>query len=805
MQKISIGLLCGLVAVSCVHGMENETQRVVLSNTLSEEEGVEYFSGYTPFLKTINNMLEDLGGNSDEPIPIQNINTESFGDTITLLPHFLYEDPLLALTDPLANPLKVSTQLNYVQRRKIRAVLEPLSLQRLHALVIAVNYLDAPAIMLDTVLEEYAERLKNMSVEEYAKVLKTISNDLPTELVKRMRDIVFIKPIIQCLQGLPSIIKTTDQKKPVLCPILQEWTYILAGDFNKNKNLFALTIGVGSAGIATGRSTGWSEIQANRVPFIVDLSQDTIKDLRESELHTDAISHMIFSNDGTMLASIGTEDPRLIVYRLSGGSPYIIQRDDQKRSHPCAAFSNDNQRIVVGYKNGSVEIHDLKKNRKTVDVIATDDLLKVATDGLLKYVVFHPTDNSMAAFVGEKFIGVLLPKIDEETNTIMPDTYAPKILQMTDVLSEGHSIENMWARGVAFTQDGKWIIGAYERILLDNEKKFVRQIVCARWPVTDLNASGELATVDLDVKHMTFPLNASLIQIVAISTDMLQQKCVMQVLCEGELENSMQSFSRLCVVDFKNKNSMVFRQNNGILVGQGAIVAYCERKHINYEKSNEPVLADIYKLCSLCGDKVFDVVTTPFGSPFVFLNKDATKLILSADHGKLATFTLYNDSWRRFFSHLERCQLPLQELHRLYILCMNMNTSCDLSLDAVYTQLSTIPGIQKEIKSCFGIGTVTKKTEEVPVPKQESGGFAKIRAAQHYVRTKASRFVKEVQKQVVPRQPQQLFETGFGGQPEAGGEGIREELKKKEPGLLVWLVALPFRFLRFIWKAVTGS
>jgi hypothetical protein len=665
MQKMIIGLLCSLVAVSCVHGMDSNIQKVTFQE-FPDAGNVEYSNFYTPFLPTINNMVEDLGGSSEFPIPLHNVSPESFGDTITLLPHFLLGDPLLALTVPL----QLSTQLNYVQRRKIRAVLEPLSLQRLHALVIAVNYLDAPIIMLDTVLEEYAERLKNMSVEEYAKVLETISNDLPTELVKRMYSSI-LTPVLQYMQSLPTILGTLSSERSTvdfteLLPSMQAQCYALA--FAQKNSSLAMKIYPGSE-IETIHAYG-KDLHCDAVPFVIRKGKGFFLNFAPENMEkvdiVEAVGSMLFSPDGNVLifeySGSGNFSYKVYtcIYDLDTHRWAIIDSGGINHMRECA-FSSDGKHILVTdiLRKHNLTIYQYDKKNNSVQ-----ELIKSADKGIV-LATWHPQDNSMIAYATMSNIGVLLLTTNEQND----------INQIDDVKSllfpPGVQVVSLYA--VSFSADGRWIIGACETY---------NEVICVRWSTRDLDAPGTMLKIEkreLDLgglgHHGRVNLN--------LFNSMLPHEYVLQI------ASQIDSNCVLLVFDFY-KNRIIHGNRSYIgACGYGNILALCENI------TNSPLFPKRIGLSSLRDHSKKEKLTEEFLNltthsthPFAFFSEDGSELITSLREGTVTTIALYGECWSIFFAYLKKEYIfSLKELHQLYCNYLAVRTQEELSDDQVFTQL----------------------------------------------------------------------------------------------------------------------
>jgi hypothetical protein len=777
----------------------------------SDKEEVSYPADLVKLFSFINPMLNDLNDlkalNSSNTLnaPVSLVITKhAFSDAIGLLKCIV----LGTLKD---SNLSIPTQLYYQQRQKIDIFFMKIkNINDIHNLALGVNYLNPSMIgvqnmLLDIVLTEYAERFKNMSIKEYEAQLEAINNDLslPSELVNLMRDHAFIKPILQCLQGISSIVATSTSK-PELCSFMQlKINTIIANAFNKKGAILAAVL----AG-APVRGPNDTVVLSRAVPITIDIAKKE-RYTWVDEAQSNTIKRMVFSNDGALLASIGINDPQLIVHKLDKSFPYLIERED-KVVPLCCAFSNDSKRLAVGYADGSLEIHDLRKMSESR--IA---LVNVPGENLgITSVAFHPFDNTMLVCSNEKMIRALLfsANIHEVDNIIIPKSYAQKALAMNAQLERGMVFHHMRAMSTVFTLDGKWIIGTYVALCSKKDVKGDFHVVFSvRWPIANLDAPGEIVVFEcLDIDPVKYPISS-----VDVQTDILHQKCAVQVF----FANTPAKSSRFCVVDFKNKKSGVVQRCNGVAVGYGALITYFQSNMLYYREDNAAVHnVLVLKMQPLCCAKFFPLVTTTGEDPFVFLNKDATGLVIPVDNGRLATYTLYSDTWRTFFEYLKTCPISLKELHELYVMCMSMSEQGDVSANDVCVQLSTIPALQQEIATRFGtLLPVAKKAEETPVsvPKPESGALTKLLAVKNAISKSAGYYAKQLKNEVTPPQSQPLFVAQpAGNQPGAVNQSTaqqplplvaEEEEEEVKPGLLLKVIAFPLRMLRLVWRATLGQ
>lgn len=126
----------------------------------------------------IKNLLEDLGGESDEPIPIPNVNEAVMKKVLEWCTHHKNDPP--ATQDDDSDSRKKSTDIDEWDQKFMQVDQE-----MLFEIILAANYLDIKAL-LDVGCKTVANMIKGKSPDEIRKTFN-IQNDFTPEEEEQIR------------------------------------------------------------------------------------------------------------------------------------------------------------------------------------------------------------------------------------------------------------------------------------------------------------------------------------------------------------------------------------------------------------------------------------------------------------------------------------------------------------------------------------------------------------------------------------------------------------------------------------------
>lgn len=126
----------------------------------------------------IKNLLEDLGGASDEPIPIPNVNEAVMKKVLEWCEHHRKDPP--ASQDDDSDSRKKSTDIDEWDQKFMQVDQE-----MLFEIILAANYLDIKAL-LDVGCKTVANMIKGKTPEEIRKTFN-IQNDFTPEEEEQIR------------------------------------------------------------------------------------------------------------------------------------------------------------------------------------------------------------------------------------------------------------------------------------------------------------------------------------------------------------------------------------------------------------------------------------------------------------------------------------------------------------------------------------------------------------------------------------------------------------------------------------------
>ena len=380
------------------------------------------------FLKTIKNMLDDLPSSPDTPIPLPNIDGDTFSKVVAVLNAIKDE------TNENQQEVKAKGYLNKNIKDNTQLV----------SLILAANYLDF-GVLLDASTSILRNRLKISEID---------SKDKVTKIAKE-------------IEQLPNEIKNE-----VLGETLLDFRHYLEVCSIKNTKEFKVKTLKGHTDLVNSvvfSPDGKSIASASRDNTVIIWDIKTGNSIKTLQGHTDTVKSVVFSPDSKYIAS-GSLDKTIKIWDVETGS-ILHTLKGHKNFVLSVAFSHDGKYIASGSNDNTIRIWDvntgnqiniLKGHKSSVCSVTFSPDGKYITSGSLDRTIIIwdvETGNQIKIFKGHKS-SVCSVTFSPDGKYITSGSLDRTII-IWDVetgnqikIFKGHK-DLVWS--VAFSPDGKYI------------------------------------------------------------------------------------------------------------------------------------------------------------------------------------------------------------------------------------------------------------------------------------------------------------------------------------------------------------
>jgi hypothetical protein len=415
------------------------------------------------------------------------------------------------------------------------------------------------------------------------------------------------------------------------------------------------------------------------------------------------------------------------------------------------AFDAYGTSIVVGDRYGGIKKYTIQENPTAENMNMFDPEYKIKGDRV-DYISVCPSDNTIIAYGRFKTLAVLYNDIDTNKEN-------PKLIYIDKELCE-KDFPPRSPYCINFTPDGKWLVALYQ---------YHQDLHCTRWSTTNdfQKDHGFIIPWEELIKKIA-PQHVKPDSIKSIKPFLTDRSCYVFSL---KLYKDLGDYEAFVLFDFRNKNIMVFEENQNVKQRAGNLLFGFGTGRLTPSPSKMETYLSIK--CTSINTVYYNNSQNYipyFDLDNAFFNANETILNL-IQRTALDSYSIYDNCWQQLFDTLEKTDFDLQTLHTLYQNYLTIVDNNNVSDITALLRLSAgIPMLRNQIFNClsakqkalFYAGTTKEKVTQAvsaiaSIPKYTQSAFsaAKIAAAQKLKQIKPSATVEQpvIPPAAMPTQP----------------------------------------------------